>query len=353
MPGRSTPPGTAYRPHDTGKRATDAHIIPENTVTAPLTRGQRRTARRDARARRRTDIDTRARLLAGRQADDTSQSHWSLHVAIGIVGALWALGCWWQFAEQVRFARHLGFAHPQAFPAIVDGLAFAAAMLAYGIGMSGRTAGGSRVFSAAVNLLSAAACGTGAWHRSHDVTVVVVAALVPLVLMWGFHLILAEMRLRIQIGMGRQAEKAPPGLRLVRMVFAGPRWALVEWLAAGREVTDPLPRLPAAAVATVAEGSAARPEPAFHDPGTAVPGVPPAVPPQFPPGPAPTPIGLMATLATLVDAHPTGWGTTDTELAAELHGKARCSEETARKYIGRIRRERSTGSTAGSAVGPV
>jgi hypothetical protein len=189
------------------------------------------------------DIDARARLLAARQVADTGATHWTLHLAVGLVAALWATGCVWLFAEQARFAAHLGFAVPQVFPVIIDGGAFVSALLAYAVSLSGRTAGGSRLFSAAATVLSAAANGAGAWFRSHDATAVVVAALVPLVLIWAFHLILAEIRLRVRIRRGLPADKAPPALRPVRVLFAG-RLAFYEWRAAGLAVTDPLPPLP-------------------------------------------------------------------------------------------------------------
>lgn len=209
-------------------------------------------ARRAANEARRTEIDQRARLLASRQVVDTGKVHWLIWVAIGIIGALWGLGVAWLCAEQARLATHLGFEVPAALPAIVDGSMFAAALLATAISLSGRSSSSARMFSFAINLVSASTNGLGAALRDGGYAAVVVAAMVPLILMWLFHLVLAEIRLRVRIQRGLPAEVAPPALRILRVVFAG-RWAVTEWRAAGFAITDPLPLLNSADPHEVAE----------------------------------------------------------------------------------------------------
>jgi hypothetical protein len=199
-------------------------------------------ARRAANEARRVEIDQRARLLASRQVVDTGKVHWLIWVAIGIIGALWGLGVAWLCAEQARLATHLGFEVPAALPAIVDGSMFAAALLATAISLSGRASSSARMFSFAINLVSASTNGLGAYLRDGGISAVIVAAMVPLILMWLFHLVLAEIRLRVRIQRGLPAEVAPPALRVLRVVFAG-RWAVTEWRAAGLAITDPLPLL--------------------------------------------------------------------------------------------------------------
>lgn len=201
------------------------------------------TTKQDAREERRRTISARARLLAEQQIRDEGDIGVMIWVSIGLIGLLWGLGVAWLCAEQTRLARHLGFELPYALPAIVDGSMFAAALFATAIAMSGRSSSSARTFSFIINLGSASTNGFGAWIRSHNYPTVVIAASVPIVLMWLFHLVLSEIRLRIRIQRGLPSEIAPPALRVLRILFAG-RWAVTEWRAAGFAITDPLPQLP-------------------------------------------------------------------------------------------------------------
>lgn len=203
----------------------------------------KRTSKQLARDERRRTISARARLLAEQQTRDEGDFTWVIWVSVGLIVAMWGLGVAWLCVEQTRLARHLGFGFPYALPAIVDGAMFAAAMFATAVAMSGRSSSQARMFSVVINLVSAFTNGEGAHVRHANSLAVGLAAMVPVILMWLFHLVLAEIRLRVRIQRGLPAEVAPPALRVLRIIFAG-KWAITEWRAAGFAITDPLPLLP-------------------------------------------------------------------------------------------------------------
>ena len=154
-------------------------------------------------------------------SDEPPRSTLPTVLALLIVAAVWALGCWWSFTEQTAFARSHHFAVPELLPLILDGMATALAGVAYAASLDGRPAIGARVGTAVAVAISAASNGLWAAERSgQDVITIGLAVVVPCTAMLAFEVLLGELRRQVQRRRGDPAPVRIPHPRMVRWVLA-------------------------------------------------------------------------------------------------------------------------------------
>ena len=219
-----------------------------------------------------------------------------LAVGVAVVATVWALSCWWSFAEQTRAADSLHFRHPGVLPWMLDALAVALALVALASALGGQSAGSARlgVLLALAGSVWANTQGVSlryGGHPEHDA--LVMAAIAPLSAFIALEVILGRIRRLVLWLRGEPAPAAIPALRVVRLLLA-PRTSFGEWRTAVLVRTDPTK--PAVSL------SSTRPEDTQQDTVTgAVPGGatgPGGMAPTSPPGPGPdsggagTPAGL-------------------------------------------------------------